>query len=381
LVLVLGLVLVLFVNVVISKSFPHIIAQSLDAQSSPPPLSSCHSTFVSADNNKIFLCKTTLHPAQLNSSLATNVLSISLIGLALVAILGCTGAYWFVGRALIPLQYASRTAERIQARTLHTRLALDGPDDEIKRLADALDSMLERLEQAFEMQSRFVADVSHELRTPLALLRTNLEVATENEQATLREVITTQERAVARLEHLVSDLLILAKSEQPATPESEISLGPLIEEVLDEIKPTAKTRQVTLHLENNAEVIVCTNDDGSLLMRAFSNLIENAIHYNHAGGEVVVALNQSSEFAQVTITDTGIGIAAEQLPHIFERFYRTDGSRARNKGGAGLGLAIASTIIQQHKGTIKVSSTPHKGSTFTVALPMYGAKACDSSKN
>lgn len=368
LVLTLCLVLVLFVNILVARSFPHLISQALP----PLPVSSCQ---VSAPVSSIVI------QDKLNSSLVTNLWLISLIGLGLVAFLGCTTAYWFVGRALAPLQYVSRAAERTHAQTLNTRLAFNGPDDEIKRLADAFDSMLKRLEQAFETQSRFVGDVSHELRTPLALLRTNLEVAASNKRATLHEVIATQERGVTRLEHLVSDLLFLARCEQPTIVNSEISLEPLIEEVLDEVKPTAEIHQVTLILENTAEVIVRSSDDGSLLTRAFSNLIENAIYYNHVGGKVTVTIDQTPDWAQVTVADTGIGIAPEQLPHIFERFYRTDSSRARNKGGAGLGLAIVSTIIQQYGGSINVNSTPNTGTTFTIRLPLSLTETHDIPKN
>lgn len=373
LILILCLVLVLFINFTVSKSFPSIIGSYIIESQRPASIPSCPHPQIIIHGEHFVVCSLDGHLNQLNNSLITNVWSISLIGLGLVAILGCTAAYWFVGRTLAPLQYVSRTAERISAQTLYTRLALNEPDDELKRLADAFDTMLERLEQAFEMQSRFVADVSHELRTPLALLRTNLEVAAENEHATLHEVIKTQEKAVERLEHLISDLMILARCEQPAPPQNEVSLGPLVEEVLDEIKPSAEKRRVTLLLKSNVEVIVCASEDGSLLMHAFSNLIENAINYNHAGGEVVITIDQNADQAQVTIADNGIGIAPEQLNHIFERFYRADSSRARNKGGAGLGLAIVSTILQQHHGTIHVSSIPNKGSIFTVMLPLYHA--------
>ncbi|TME66276.1 MAG: two-component sensor histidine kinase, partial [Chloroflexi bacterium] len=211
---------------------------------------------------------------------------------------------------------------------------------------------------------------AHELRTPLASLRTNLEVVTADKDATLddhRAMVATQERALTRLERLIADLLILATSEQPPV-RSEVALAPVLEEVLCDLKQQADTRQVTLRLIDRAEVMVHGN--GQLLARAFSNLVENGLYYNHPGGEVVVTLDQKEEQAVVTVADTGIGIDADKQAHIFERFYRVDCSRARHKGGAGLGLSIVAAIVQQHDGHVQVESVAGRGSTFIVVLPL-----------
>jgi len=264
----------------------------------------------------------------------------------------------------------SKAAQRISASTLNTRLALDGPRDETKELADAFDTMLGRLERTFEQQSRFVADVAHELRTPLTSLRTTLEVVPADTETTLddyRAMVAAQERALSRLERLVADLLILATSEQPFS-RSEVTLGSLVEEVFSDLKHAADARQVTLRLTNEEEVVAC--GDEALLTRAISNLVENAIHYNHPGGEVVVTILRKDAWAVVTIADSGIGIAPEQQALIFDRFYRVDASRTRNRGGAGLGLSIVAAIVQRHGGQVQVESTPGAGSIFTVLLPL-----------
>ncbi len=296
--------------------------------------------------------------------------SVSLIGLAIVTVLGGAGAYWAAGLALQPVQRVSKAAERISANTLHTRLELDGPKDEIKELADAFDTMLGRLERTFELQGRFVADVAHELRTPLASLRTNLEVVSDDAYATLddyRAMVATQERAITRLERLVADLLILATGEKPLS-QHEVTLGPLIEEVFSDLEHAADAKGINLYLINEAELVV--HGDGSLLARTFSNLVENAIHYNRPGGRVAVNIHRKDFWAVIAIADTGVGIVQENLPHVFDRFYRVDSSRARHKGGAGLGLSIVATIVQRHGGHVQVESIPGTGSIFTVLIPL-----------
>jgi heavy metal sensor kinase len=363
LVLVLSFGLLLFINSVAFSSFNRIFRDrtpsSVTVQRRTQP--GCFSIIP-------FVCFSARSTNPLELALIFELRNISLIGLGLVTLLGGAGAYWFAGIALRPVRRVSTAARQISANTLDTRLALEGPNDEIKELADTFDAMLERLGQTFELQNRFVADVAHELRTPLASLRTNLEVVAADKDASLddyRAMVATQERALTRLERLVADMLILATSEQPLV-RSEVALAPLLEEVLCDLQQQANARQVTLRLIDSAEVTAPGNDQ--LLARAFSNLVENGIYYNHPGGEVVVTLELKEKQALVTIADTGIGIDADKQSHIFERFYRVDCSRARHNGGAGLGLSIVAAIVQQHGGEVQVESIPDKGSAFTVSL-------------
>jgi heavy metal sensor kinase len=365
LVLVLSFGLLLFINSVAFSSFNRIFRDR-----TPPPVTIQRRTQPGCFSAIPFVCFSARPTNPLELALIFELRNISLIGLGLVTLLGGAGAYWFAGIALRPVRRVSTAARQISANTLDTRLALEGPKDEIKELADTFDAMLERLGQTFELQNRFVADVAHELRTPLASLRTNLEVVAADKDASLddyRAMVATQERALTRLERLVADMLILATSEQPLV-RSEVALAPLLEEVLCDLKQQANARQVTLRLIDSAEVTAPGN--GQLLARAFSNLVENGIYYNHPGGEVVVTLNLNEEQALVTIADTGIGIDADKQAQIFERFYRVDCSRARHNGGAGLGLSIVAAIVQQHGGEVQVESIPDRGSAFTVALPL-----------
>jgi len=365
LVLVLSFALLLFINSVAFSSFNRIFRDR-----TPPPVTIERRAQPGCFSVIPFVCFSARPTNPLELALIFELRNISLIGLGLVTLLGGAGAYWFAGIALRPVRRVSTAARQISANTLDTRLALEGPKDEIKELADTFDAMLERLGQTFELQNRFVADVAHELRTPLASLRINLEIVAADKDASLddyRAMVATQERALTRLERLVADMLILATSEQPLV-RSEVALAPLLEEVLCDLKQQANARQVTLRLIDSAEVTVPGN--GQLLARAFSNLVENGIYYNHPGGEVVVTLDLQEEQALVTIADTGIGIDADKQAHIFERFYRVDCSRARHNGGAGLGLSIVAAIVQQHGGEAQVESIPGRGSAFTVTLPL-----------
>ena len=368
LVLVLSFGLLLFVNSEALGTFPKIIRSQTTLRIKTKPLPSSFQNACPTIDPAICIFGRPANP--LERALFLELRNISLIGLLLAAILGGAGAYLLAGIALRPVHKVSEAAKKISANTLHTRLALDGPHDEVKELADTFDAMLERLERTFELQNRFVADVAHELRTPLASLRTNMEVISSDPEATLddyRAMADIQERALTRLERLIADLLILATSEQPLT-RNGVSVGPLIEEVIEDLRAMAITRQVTLQFTGEIEVVVPGN--GQLLARVFANLIENAIYYNQSGGKVTIVIDSKEDWAVVKIADTGIGMSAEQQAHIFERFYRADHSRSRHKGGAGLGLSIVHAIVQQHGGQVQVESTVSTGSTFTVLLPL-----------
>lgn len=377
LVFILSFGLLLFINTIAISDFPKIIK----ANASTFPEKKIAAITKSKPIFRLYpfppLIARSLFPRPLNPlevSLLFELQSISLMGLGLVTLLGGAGAYWLAGIALRPMRKVSKAAQQISAKTLDTRLALVGPKDEVKELADTFDAMLERLQYTFALQESFVADVAHELRTPLASLRTNLEVVMADENAALedyRSMALTQERALTRLERLVADLLILATSQQPL-PSQEVSLGPLLEEVMHDLQPVANAKNVTLHLVNEADVVV--HGDGSLLTRAFSNLVENGIRYNHPGGTVTVTISYNHDtdakaaWASVTVADTGVGILPADLPRIFERFYRVDASRSRHNGGAGLGLSIVSAIVQQHGGQVQAESVPGQGSVFTALL-------------
>lgn len=292
----------------------------------------------------------------------------SLLGLGLVTLLGWAGSYWLAGRVLRPLRDVSRTALAIDTDTLDTRLALQGPSDELTELADRFDAMLDRLQMAFAREHEFVADASHELRTPLAAARANLEVVHLDPSSGLddyREMAEALDVALIRLERLVTDLLILASGE--ATPiHEDVLLAPLLEDILVDLRPMASKQGVQTSYVAAEQLIV--SGDPDLLRRAFKNLIENAIRYNRPGGSVTIHMRNIDSGVVVEVADTGIGIPATALPHIFERFYRVEQSRSRHRGGAGLGLALAREIVRRHGGDILVESQLDSGTTFSVLL-------------
>lgn len=295
---------------------------------------------------------------------------VSILGLVIVSVVGGVGAYWLAGRALRPLREVSLTAQQISVSSLNTRLAMGGPEDDLKRLADVFDAMMGRLEEAFERQSRFVADAAHELRTPLASLRVNTEVLLSNTDASVhdyREAFNAVNRALTRLDRLVDDLLILATEERHISTE-EITLGALLEEVLSDLTPLAREHHVTLRLSGDGSAAI--QGRAELVARVFSNLIENGIRYNRPEGEVTVTVDQGSSWVVTKISDTGIGLLPMQKTLIFERFYRTDHSRSRHKGGVGIGLSIVAHIVRQYGGQIEVESSLGEGSSFTVKWPM-----------
>jgi len=266
----------------------------------------------------------------------------------------------------------------IQVGTLNKRVPLDGPPDQVKDLAEAFNHALERLEQAFEMQGRFVADASHEMRTPLATMRTNLEVIQQDPNATLpdyKEMSVTLIRTVDRLERLSNDLLLLARGELEVH-KAPVNMGALLTEVVQNLMPFANENHVIVNMKVQEEAVVLA--DERLLRLAFGNLIDNGIRYNRSGGSVDITAFDVDNELTVQIRDTGEGIPSDELTKIFDRFYRVEKSRTRNRGGAGLGLAICEHIIKLHGGYINVTSTLGEGSIFTIGLPSTTSSFSDS---
>jgi signal transduction histidine kinase len=302
---------------------------------------------------------------------------ISLLMAGVTAIIGILGARWITQKALSPVNRLSQMVKDIQVKTLNQRVPLDGPPDQVKDLAEAFNHALERLEQAFEMQGRFVADASHEMRTPLATMRTNLEVIQQDSNATLSDykaMSVTLVRTVDRLERLSNDLLLLARGELEVH-KAPVNIGALLTEVVQNLMPFAKENHVVVNMKVQEESVVLA--DERLLGLAFGNLIDNGIRYNRSGGSVDIKVFDVNNELTVQIQDTGEGIPSDELTRIFDRFYRVEKSRARNRGGAGLGLAICEHIIKLHSGHINVTSTLGEGSIFTIGLPSITSSHSD----
>jgi len=282
------------------------------------------------------------------------------------------GGLFLAGRALDPIDGITRAAAAIGADDLSQRLHFRGSLDEVGRLAATFDRMLDRLDRAFRRQRQFTADASHELRTPLTMLASQIDVALERKRtpADYEALLRSLREDAARMTQLVSELLTLARADagQQLLTREELDLGVLVNSVVQAMQPLALQRGV--RLAEHAQPRVTISGDQTRLSQLLINLVDNALRYTSAGGNVNVAVKEQAGWAELRVEDTGIGIAAEHLPHLFERFYRADPARARADGGSGLGLAIAQWITQAHAGQITVESEFGRGSTFTVRIPL-----------
>lgn len=300
------------------------------------------------------------------------LLEVLLIGTA-IAIFAAGLAAWFSSRqALHPLDNVTKTALQItSADDLSRRIPYTGSSkDEVGQLVAAFNQTLGRLENLFSTQRRFLADVGHELRTPLTVIKGNVGLMRKIKEFDEESLVTIEDE-VDRLTRMVGDLLLLAQAESGKIPLAHevVELDTLLLEVLNQMQVLARDR-VKLNLGNIDQVLVCGDRDR--LKQVVVNLLGNAINYTPRGGEIVVGLGKVSDRAQLTVTDNGPGISAEDLPHIFERFYRSEKSRTRQKDGKGfgLGLSIAYWIVRNHGGRIEVNSTVGEGTTFCVWLPL-----------
>jgi two-component system OmpR family sensor kinase len=295
-----------------------------------------------------------------------------LVMIAVVAMILSGLAAWFMtGRALAPLSTVTQVATQItRADDLGRRIPHSGrADDEVGQLILAFNDTLERLEQLFTMQRRFLADVSHELRTPLTVIKGN--VGLIRKIGADEESLESIENEVDRLTRLVGDLLLLAQAESGQVPfdMAPLELDSVLLEVFQQMRVLAGER---LSVKLLTLEPIAVKGDRDRLKQVMLNLVGNAIQYTPAGGTVTISLVKVEDRACLTVSDTGAGIPAADLPHIFERFYRGEKSRHRSSGtgGFGLGLSIAYWIVRSHEGDMEVQSQEGKGTSFTVWLPL-----------
>lgn len=297
----------------------------------------------------------------------------TLLAVGPLAILGAlAGGYLLARRALAPVEQMAATAERITSARLDGRIAVSNPDDELGRLALTLNEMLDRLRRSVERTRRFTADAAHELRTPLSVLQMELEVALRGARSAeqYRGVIEVALKEARRLTQLANQLLLLARHDDGSQPPSrdEVRLDALLEDVAEQTRLAADEKGVALEVGPPEELTVIGDDIA--LSRLLHNLLDNGIKFTPAGGQVCARAKRRGAWAIIVVADTGAGIAPDDLPHVFERFYRADKSRNGQTGGAGLGLPISLAIAEAHGGTIRVESAPGRGARFEALLPL-----------
>lgn len=301
------------------------------------------------------------------------------IGVPFTVLAASAGGWFLAASALNPIDRITRAAQQISADDLHQRLNLKVPNDEVGRLAITFDQMLARLEDAFERQKRFIADASHEMRTPLTILKGDVEVALNRPRtaAEYRETLEMINQTADRMAALVEELFLLARADSDQYPLrlQPLDLSQMLTDLVDKLQARANNKNVELSLNTPPNLPLVADRDK--LTRLFINLVDNAIKYSHAGASVRVTAAVRADYACVTVIDTGPGIPAEHLPHLFERFYRVDKARSRQGStgdddgtGAGLGLSIVQWLVEAHGGRIEVDSQTGRGTTFTVWLPL-----------
>jgi len=297
--------------------------------------------------------------------------------LPLLIALAAMFAYIIAGRAFRPIDRLIDQVEAItDGRSLHRRLAIGAAGDELARLSATLNAFIERLEDSFAGLRRFTADASHELKTPLAVMRADIERAMSPTSGEVEQAMALEEalQQVTRMADLVDSLLTLARADEGRFEvfREPVDLEPLAREIVETARLLAEEAELTIDAPTieHAEVL----GDVTRLRQLFLNLVTNAIKYTPKGGTVTIALIRDATLARLEVRDSGIGIAAADLPFVFERFWRADRvrSRASERGGFGLGLAISQWIAQAHSGTLEVQSRLGRGSTFTVTLPLAG---------
>ncbi|MDD4565387.1 MAG: ATP-binding protein [Eubacteriales bacterium] len=274
------------------------------------------------------------------------------------------------------LRELSGTISNIDATKLDKRLSVDGPQSELKDLANAINSMLNRIDEAYRSQVRFVSDASHELRTPISVIQGYVNLLDrwgKNDEKTLQESIDAIKSEAESMKELIEQLLFLARGDNETLHiDLEVfDCSIIIEEIFKETQMIDTLH--TFQIKCNTEAFV--NADRQLLKQALRILIDNSIKYTSAGGEILVSVTEDNEMVRISVQDNGIGIDPETLPYIFDRFYRSDESRARKTGGSGLGLAIMKWIIDRHGGSIEVISRKEIGTRTTILLPKAGDPA------
>jgi heavy metal sensor kinase len=291
-----------------------------------------------------------------------------------VTVLGLTGVagMYLARQALRQVDRITDAIQGVVGQSLNQRLTIGSPNDEFSRLTFVLNQMLERLEGSFQSQQRFVADASHELRSPMATLQIALELALRRPRSQEEYRVSTQSalQDVERISGLINSLLLLSRADSGhlMMDREPLHLKPLLHQLVEQYQEKARANGITL--ECSLQDVIVLGDE-PCLRQLVANLLDNAMRYTPEQGVISLAECLQNDTVQISVKDTGIGIPAEHLPHLFDRFYRVDKERSRQDGGSGLGLAICQAIVDFHDGELVVNSSIGEGSTFTVILPAY----------
>jgi signal transduction histidine kinase len=304
--------------------------------------------------------------AQMHRQILTDF-ALALLGTTLLSLV----AGWFVaGRMLRPVSRITTTARRVAAGAdLRARIAPEGPNDELRELAETFDQMLGRLDRAFASQRSFVANASHELRTPLAVLRAEIEDRLDDPavgEAELRDMAAVVYEAVQRAEQLIDSLLTLARSQDGHREHRPVDLGETVAAVALRMRPAFTDDGTVLEVRGESAAI---DGDAALLERLIENLLTNALRYNQSHGFVSIAIERDSASTRLVVANSGPAIAPEVVPRLFEPFVRADDSRSRDSGGAGLGLSIVAAVASAHGGEASARARPAGGLVVTVSFP------------
>ncbi len=301
---------------------------------------------------------------------------LGLLAMLLPALILCAagGGYLLVGRALRPVDRLSQTAEQMSLQDLTFRIPVERSGDALERLAISFNNMLSRLRDSVQTSRRFLADASHELRTPLTIVKGELQELASGaalDGAELKERVGSVLEEVARLENLVSGLLVLSRLDagEPQQNWVDVDLSELARSTAEQMRLLAEDRGIEINLSELNPVQV--RGDRARLKQIIVNLLDNAIRFTPRGGRVTLRTFADASAGVLELSDTGVGIPAAAIPHVFDRFYRVDEARSREDGGAGLGLSIVKSICSMHGAEVDVDSKPARGSRFRVKFPAY----------
>ncbi|MET9685868.1 HAMP domain-containing sensor histidine kinase [Streptomyces coeruleorubidus] len=311
--------------------------------------------------------------AAVNYETLGNLRNFSFIVLGALAVASPVIGWILAGRALRPVRAISRTAAEIQATDLSQRIRLTGPKDELRDLADTVDSMLDRLDEAFRAQRQLIDDASHELRSPLAIIRANVDAvltAEDSDEEDRRIAARSVDRATTRMTRLVEDLLATARRSAPALADADVDLAAAAGEACEEFVPLAAERAQLLHRRLAPGLTVIGDHDA--LRRAVGNLLSNAVRLAPPGSRITVAAGRDGSWLWTAVRDEGPGIGDDDRARVFDRFWRAKGNGGGRDRHAGLGLAIVRQIVESHGGQVRLFSRVGEGSTFVLWFPAPG---------